>query len=474
MKDPPDSDLQSMTNSPRSENCHQHLSRPASCLACFLAVLLGPAGNGHGDVTDFAFGDPEVVLLPKGTAPSCIALADLDGDGDLDGVLSGRNLDGRVVLLEGGPNGTLSVSGELIAPGQTDWAEREDFNNDGYIDLVLAVRDRAGSIALFYGTPGGGFEEKPRTIKAGREIRCLQVADIDGNGTLDLILLGHITEDVMVMLGDGAGGFETVHHLRLAPWKNGFVFPQSVTVLDLDDDGLLDVASVSIGARSLHLIKGDGTGALQRARAWQSPLVNNEAGGCAYASAEDFDGDGLFEFLLPQTTWGQQFFVLFELDDEGNVSESRAIQASQWGISWVPEAADFDMDGDIDISIGHALPGVVVFMENVGEPDGPATFLDPQWFFAGEFIRNMKAVDLDNDGDQDLLALDYTGDAVLIFRNGHADGFTSREQSRAPHATNVPRYVRNLEGTELARWLAEIDADDLRALTRGPKEGGKP
>ena len=356
---------------------------------------------------------------------------------------------------------------------QTGWNWRIS-TNDGYIDLVLAVRDQAGSIALFDGTPGGGFEEKPRTIKAGREIRCLRVVDIDGNSTIDLVVLGHITEDVVVLLGDGAGNFSVSHRLRLLPWINGNAYPQSLTVLDLDGDGSLDVAPVSIGARSLHLIKGDGTGALRDARAWQPPYVNDEAGGCAYAAAADFDGDGLYEFLLPQTTWGQQWFVLFELDEEGNVSESRAISASQWGISWVPTAADFDMDGDIDISIGHALPGVVVFMENVGQPDGPATFLEPQWFFAGEFIRNMKAVDLDSDGDQDLLALDFTGDAVLIFRNGLVGGFTSNEQSDVPQATKVPRYVRNLDGAALARWLAEIDADDLRALTRGPRQGGEP
>lgn len=442
-----------------------------SMMVCCCMLLSCIVSRAHTDVTDFAFGDPEVINLPKGASPSCIAIADIDGDGDLDAVLSGRNVDGMVVILDGTPDGSLVVSGELVAPSQTDWVELADVDEDGHLDAILAIRDQAGAVAIFRGSSQGGFEEVPDVLKVGREIRWIDCVDIDGDGHLDLVLLGHLTEDVIVLRGDGDGGFDQASRLRLSPWNNGKVYPQSMTIIDLDGDGHLDAAPVTIGTRNLQVSKGDGSGMFGSARAWEPPLVNNEAGGCAYAAASDFDGDGLLEFILPQTTWGQQWFVLFELDSNGAVTGRRAIQASQWGVSWIPEAADFDLDGDIDIVIGHALPGVVTFMENIGRAGEPASFLEPQWFFAGEFIRNMKAIDIDMDGDQDLLALDFTGDAVLLFRNGQVNGFASGNDRSAPIPPHVHDRMNGMSGAELARWLSDVDPEELRSFL-GKAKGG--
>ena len=446
-------------------------ARSAVIAASALIPLTFVCTDLCGDVTDFAFDVPEVLELPEGSSPSCLALSDLDKDGDLDGVLSGRNVDGNIVLLDGTPNGEFVVSGQLVAPDQTDWVVIADLNKDGAEDIVFAMRMQAGAIGVFDGILGGGFNEEPRVISVGREIRCLEVVDIDGNDTLDVVAIGHRTEDVSVLLGDGKGGLEIYARTRLSPWKNGYVYPQSCMVLDLDGDDVLDVASVSIGARGLSLIRTDGNGQLKAARSWEPPDVDGEAGGCAYASAVDFDGDGLLEFVLPQTTWGQQWFVVFELDSNGDVDvqRTRALPGSTMGISWIPAAADFDSDGDSDLVIGHALPGIIAFMENVGEPDGPAIFLEPQWFLAGGFIRNLNVVDLDGDGDQDLLALDFTGDSIFIFRNGLNEGFASGASSQEPVTFDLPEHIRSLDGPALTRWLSDVEPEVLRGFMREPK-----
>ena len=182
------------------------------------------------------------------------------------------------------------------------------------------------------------------------------------------------------------------------------------------------------------------------------------------------------ELVAPQTTWGQQWFVLFDIDENGSVEGTRNIMASSYGISWYSETGDFDGDGDPDLCIGHALPGVVIFMENTTEPGGITTFNEPQWFFSGEFIRHMVARDIDLDGDQDLLALDYTGDQILLFRNGSTDGFLAGDEAGGakPPERRVPPRLKKLDGPELLLELASMNAAGIRSLSDDDhsEEGG--
>ena len=432
-----------------------------------LALLLVVAGAVHGDTTDFAFGDPERIPLPEDVSATCIELRDRDGDGDLDAVLTTRSTDHFVLLMDGGPDGTLSIAGQLESPGQTDWLQTADLDGDGALDLVTAVRTTAGMLAIYDGDGTGGFIEPPRLLPMGREIRHVSLDDMNGDGVLDILAVGHRSEDFHVLLGDGSGGFQASDRRRLAPWINGSVYPQSLVNEDLDGDGNRDAVLVSIGARTLHLVMGRGDGTLETPRAWVAPRVDGELGGCAYITSTDFDSDGLLEFLAPQTTWGQQWFVFFELDESGTIVSSEPMMASPFGISWISEAADFDGDGDEDLCIGHALPGVVIFMENVTVPGEGTTFNDPQWFFTGEFIRHVVAADIDFDGDQDLLAIDYTGDQILLFRNGSNPGFAGSVSSEGdlPVALEIaPGSLKGLDGPELLRRLAEMTPAEIRAI----------
>lgn len=452
----------------RMNRFRKRQSRVPSLLPCLLVAFEAAAGT-----TDFPFGTPESIALPEELSPTCIALADRDGDGDLDAVVASRTQEGRIILLDGGPGGTLAVVGELAAPDQTDWIETADLDGDGDLEIVAGVRGSRGRIAIFDGLPGGTFAETPLVLPAGREIRCLRIDDLDGDGVPDIVAVAHRSEELITFLGDGLGGFELVQRSRLAPWRNGQVYPQSIETADLDLDGNPDTLTVSIGASSVHLARGTDAGPGTRSRAWVAPPVGGQTGGSAYLSIADLDGDGLPELVLPQTTFGQQWFVLHELDARGDIESSRTVQASPFGVSWISDTADFDADGDEDLCIGHALPGVLVFMENVTEPGGPASFAEPQWLFQGEFIRHLIACDVDFDGDQDVVALDYTGDQILIFRNGTVGGGLAGGDPRdGAKPDPTPEALRSLEGPELLKLLSDLDGDGVTDLRRKDRTAG--
>lgn len=437
-------------------------TKNSSMLTLIVATFI--ASTGFGQITDFEF-TLEDVVLPKGIGPTCVDLHDLDGDGDLDAVVAGRNREGRVVILSGTADGALAFDRELVGFGQTDWVEIADLDGDGHVEIIMAIRDLEGGVQIFDGLPNGEFDETPRRLDAGRECRCLRVLDIDLDGDLDIVSLGHYSEDVRVLAGDGTGEFSLLSRLRIAPWRNGYPFPQSFTLQDLDDNGELDLATISLGTSRLHLNRVVDGRLTAPTRSWKPPTINNgDQGGCAYGAWADFDGDGSLSCVLPQTAFGSQWFALFELDESGSVGEKTILPGSSQGLSWYPAVGDFDGDGDPDLVIGHALPGLVVFLENETPKGGPEEFLFAQTFFGFGFVRQMVVSDLEGDGDQDLVVVDISLDKLVLMRNGLIGGLAG-ETSEADIPDLQPLDPALVPAsTSLVKWLSDLMPAEARAL----------
>lgn len=97
------------------------------------AVNLGQAGG---------FADPVALPLAGAFKPS---VADLDGDGDPDVLLTSRTLDRAVMYLNDG-SGSFEISDiQFEAPGPVWGAVAGDVNNDGAMDVVVISNDGGGN-----------------------------------------------------------------------------------------------------------------------------------------------------------------------------------------------------------------------------------------------------------------------------------------------------------------------------------------
>jgi len=249
----------------------------------FTATMLG-SGNGYFQTpveTDFAG-----VHIP----PS-VVLADLNGDGVLDlAFASGMSVQTLLGNGDGtfrlGPSTTLNqIPFAVVATG--------DFNKDGHADLVVTVYDLF-STGLDFAVvlPGNGDGSFGSTLPVSGSGSSLvgsitaAVGDFNGDGNLDIVTgiqtVGSTIQGILqVSLGNGDGTFSTGVNV---PNVGSVTTP--VLVTDLNGDGILDLVTGGYG----YFGRGDGT----------FPTNQGSTGTPTYVFAGDFNGDG-YPDLLDET-----------------------------------------------------------------------------------------------------------------------------------------------------------------------------
>ena len=181
---------------------------------------------------------------PAGTGPTYILAGDFNGDGFLDLAILDTN--GIFVLLGNG-NGTFNqgaqvytLSGYAIVAG--------DFNADGKLDLAVTsnLNETQGTVLILLGNGDGTFQEAVG-YPDGQEYGLPSVADLNGDGKLDLIVgssaYGYIAS---ILLGNGDGSFQ-------APMFNFLSDISPIAIADFNQDGSPDLAGGKLSSAGSSL-----------------------------------------------------------------------------------------------------------------------------------------------------------------------------------------------------------------------------
>jgi hypothetical protein len=141
------------------------------------------------------------------------------------------------------------------------WVSVADLNHDGNPDLIVANAD-AGTLMMLLGDGKGNFREAPGSpVSAGHLPNDIAIADMNGDGNLDIVIANHQAPYLTILLGDGTG--------RLAP-APGSPFdvhsnphPHAIVVADFNSDNKPDVVTDSWASNQIELLFGDGKGGLR-------------------------------------------------------------------------------------------------------------------------------------------------------------------------------------------------------------------
>ena len=288
--------------------------------------------------------------------PNAISAGDIDGDGKIDLVITD---DLGVSLLKGSGNNNGDFSAFPVQrPGLAN-ADRvsnpmlADLNHDGKLDIVVAIYETGnfGGNHYFEVLQNIGFGnfilvgqyEVTYTATSNISNRASQLADIDGDGNIDLAFINTVNDSVSWLKGAGNGAFAPETSLLGVGSAAGSSY--ELDVADVDGDGKMDLLLQNIFGQGVWMAKGFGTGAfLPATKLFNTGVPNNGSRDMGRIIIADVNGDGRLDVVSDGYVGLQQADHSFVLNEHIGYSVTRMLAA-------------IDLNGDGRADLVTAGPG---------------------------------------------------------------------------------------------------------------------
>jgi hypothetical protein len=359
-------------------------------------ILLIKDSSGFFHFTHFA-PKPEALTgftnIASGLALRDMRAADLNSDGYMD--LLGVGVGIQLYWLN---NGASFGSSTAISPlyTKTSSAPIGDFDGDGDLDTIFLSEEVAEAPNVFSNNVGA-FTPFGTAPSANQRIDGI-TADLNGDGWLDVAYcLGNAPYGIDVLLADSSDG-----DLTSATWSNYWgAACSSLAFGDFDADGDYDLATA--GTAGGRIFINDGSGVFGTNLAFAS-------GNRRTVAVLDANGDGKQDILIGSDS-GLAVFA--------NLGGLAFLQTWTGGASNYKDVAvgDLNDDGKDDFAAASTTPGESrVFLNTSILP--VVDFGLGSGFTTGGVLNSVVLVDVDNDGDLDVVGgPDNTGTNLRVWKN---------------------------------------------------------
>jgi len=263
-------------------------------------VHLLPVGNpqSHLNAGDGSFPTSIEAIGAGGT--TTISLADLDADGALDLAYHVFDLIGYIGVQPGNQDGSFAFLLLETVGGPSTYVARSalcESTGDAQLDLVLAS---SFGLQLAPGKLAGGFPEwqNPTQLLVAGTFLEVEAVDLDRDGDTDLVASQPTLDRLCILRAQSSGGFAPPEFVAFG------LQPESIAVADLDGDGSLDLAACSSRRAGRVCVRtASASGGWEPL--WQLPVARSARD----IDAADLDGDGDNDLVVADSL-GSQLVLL--------------------------------------------------------------------------------------------------------------------------------------------------------------------
>jgi len=240
----------------------------------------------------------------------------------------------------------LSKEGPPIAIG--------DVNNDGLDDIFIGgAYEQKGQ--LYLQNKAGKFTPSNFTTEEVFEDTCAKFIDIDNDGDIDLVVgsggnFKNARTGIRAYINDGKGNFGKY---KIVAYANANI--ATIAPYDFDNDGDVDLFVASLSVPGMYginpenmLLENDGKGNFKNVTNSKAPKVKS-IGMTTDAVWKDMDNDGIKDLVVVGDWMSPYIFK----NNRHKLTELKTNLDKISGAFNCVKAVDIDNDGDIDLVLGN-------------------------------------------------------------------------------------------------------------------------